>query len=156
MCTGLTGSFFFWFLQCSVCRQSNSVKFVPCLSANLYVKTFIMMLTNNDYIHLGYVYKTLRTPSTCACTKVVEALLICVFHPHFFFFFFYTPRKEREEVLAVPLIQTRRSRQSAGTFWCGDALVRTRTERGWLQQLLWCHKEAVSVAFKDEHVCVLF
>lgn len=38
--------------------KSNSVKFVPCLSANLYVKTFIMMLTNNDYIHIGFVSKS--------------------------------------------------------------------------------------------------
>lgn len=43
-----------------------------------------MMLTNTDYIHIGYVSKTLRTLSTRACTKVVYALLICVFHPHSF------------------------------------------------------------------------
>lgn len=39
-------------------QLSNSVKFVPCLSVNVHVKTFIMMMTNNDddYIQLGHVY----------------------------------------------------------------------------------------------------
>lgn len=49
--------------------QSNTVKFVPCLSVNVHVKTFIMTMTNNndeddddEYNQLGHVKIPTLTP----------------------------------------------------------------------------------------------
>lgn len=65
-------------------------------------------------------------------------MVISVFHPHSF-----TSRMSPvREVIAATVIQTRPSRQSAGRFVVA-ILVCTREDKGWLQEPVWYHKEAV-------------
>lgn len=65
-------------------------------------------------------------------------MVICVFHPHS-----STSRMSPvREVIAATAIQTRPSRQSAGRFVVA-ILVCMREDKGWLQEPVWCHKEAV-------------
>uniref|UniRef100_A0A7N5ZUI3 DNA helicase n=1 Tax=Anabas testudineus TaxID=64144 RepID=A0A7N5ZUI3_ANATE len=73
---------------CSLSRLSNSVKFVPCLSVNVHVKTFIMMMTNNnnDYIQLGHVYIPRPHPLSplppCIQKTSVRNDLLCILPLH--------------------------------------------------------------------------